>query len=46
MTLVLFPCQTFRCPFFSLLSGRSQTLHFVAVWVKLAASAVELAAKC
>jgi hypothetical protein len=31
MTLVLFPCQTFLCPFFSLVSGRAQIFHFVAV---------------
>jgi hypothetical protein len=35
MTLVLFPCQTFPGPFFSLVSGRSQILHFAAVRVKL-----------
>jgi hypothetical protein len=40
MTLVLFPCQTFPCPFFSLVSGRYQILHFVAVRVKLDASAL------
>jgi len=40
MTLVLFPCQTFPCPFFSLVSGRSQILHFVALQVKLDASAL------
>ena len=40
MTLVLFPCQTFPCPFFSLVSGRSQILHFAAVRVKLDASAL------
>jgi hypothetical protein len=39
MTLVLFPCQTFLC-LFSLVSGRSQILHFVAVRVKLDASAL------
>ena len=39
MSLVLFPCQTFPCPFFSLVSGRYQILHFVAVRVKLDASA-------
>jgi hypothetical protein len=41
MTLVLFPCQTFPGPFFSLVSGRSQILHFVAVRVKLDESALE-----
>jgi len=39
MTLVLFPCQTFPCPFFSLVSGY-QILHFAAVRVKLDASAL------
>jgi hypothetical protein len=42
MTLVLFPRQTFPCPFFSLVSGRSQILHFVAVRVKLDASTLTL----
>ena len=34
------PCQTFPGPFFSLVSGRAQILHFVAVRVKLDASAL------
>jgi hypothetical protein len=39
-TLVLFLCQTFPCPFFLLVSDRSQILHFVAVRFKLNTSAL------